>query len=179
MIKQRILSDKYFTEEMDAFWEELKQKTLEKGKEGKEGGCGSPGQQTLVAGRGVVTRRVVTRRHSWGGRGSPRCRGLPTPHILSFHFIGRLDCGVASPCRLGPQSSTPVIMSTNAPLGLADKVCHSYGPDESVAHPTRASPPGPPRLELPSMTSSKLGGIQKLLTMVEACGLKSLRSPAR
>ena len=35
MIKQRILSDKYFTEEMDAFWEELKQKTLEKGKEGK------------------------------------------------------------------------------------------------------------------------------------------------
>ena len=64
----------------------------------KEGGCGSPGQQTLVAGRGVVTRRVVTRRHSWGGRGNPRCRRLPTPHILSFHWEARLwGCFSLSP----------------------------------------------------------------------------------
>jgi hypothetical protein len=35
MIKQRILSDKYFTEEMTTFWEELKQTTQNKGKNGK------------------------------------------------------------------------------------------------------------------------------------------------
>lgn len=35
MIKERILSDKYFTEEMAIFWEELKLTTLERGKDGK------------------------------------------------------------------------------------------------------------------------------------------------
>lgn len=35
MIKQRILGDKYFTEDMITFWNELKEKTKEKGAEGK------------------------------------------------------------------------------------------------------------------------------------------------